>query len=195
MAGSAIPRILKHEPIASGSWKVMSKKRFPLAHLALGALVALPAAGHASVIGPFASACAAGNAAMLVHVTGFKARTGVLRVQSYGGDPGHYFDKGTYLKRIEVQVPANGAADVCVPVPGPGRYAISVRHDVNGSGKTDRSDGGGMSGNPHLSLIDLMFKRKPSPDQVAVEVARGVRVVPVVLNYLQGGSFAPVTAG
>jgi uncharacterized protein (DUF2141 family) len=195
MTGLMIPYILKHEPIASGGWKVMPKKRFPLATLALGALAALPAVGHASVIGPFATACEAGGPAILVRVTGFKARTGVLRVQSYGGDPDHYFDKGTYLKRIEVQVPAAGAADVCVPVPGPGRYAISVRHDLNGSGKTDRSDGGGMSGNPHLSLIDLMFKRKPSPDQVAVAVPRGVRVVPVVLNYLQGGSFAPVTAG
>lgn len=177
----------------------MSKKRsamaIPALGLALGVAAALPAAGHAAPVGPFAGVCEAGSPAMLVHVTGFKARTGVLRVQSYGGDPGHYFDKGTYLKRIEVQVPAAGAADVCVPVPGPGRYAVSVRHDVNGSGRTDRSDGGGMSGNPHLSLIDLMFKRKPSPEQVAVEVPRGVRVVPVVLNYLQGGSFAPVTAG
>lgn len=170
----------------------MSKKRFPLATFALVAAVALPAAGHASPIGPFADVCEAGGSAMLVHVTGFKARSGLIRVQSYGGDPDHYFDKGSYLKRIDVRVPAIGAADVCVPVPGPGRYAVSVRHDINGSGKTDRSDGGGMSGNPHLSLIDLMFKRKPSPDQVAVEVARGVRVVPVVLNYLQGGSFRPV---
>jgi uncharacterized protein (DUF2141 family) len=173
----------------------MPKKRLPLATLALGALVTLSAAGHAAAIGPFAQACEAGSPALLVHVTGFKAHTGILRIQSYGGDPDHYFDKGSYLKRIEVRVPPAGAADVCVPVPGPGRYAISVRHDVNGSGNLDRSDGGGMSGNPHLSLIDLMFKRKPSPDRVAVEVARGVRVVPVTLNYLQGGSFAPVSAG
>jgi len=170
----------------------MSKKRFPLATLALGALVALPAAGHASVIGPFANACEAGSPALLVHVTGFKARTGVLRVQSYGGDPDHYFDKGSYLKRIDVPVPAAGAADVTSTSMISSRYAISVRHDVNGSGRTDRSDGGGMSGNPHLSLIDLMFKRKPSPDQVSVDVAHGVRTVPVVLNYLQGGSFRPV---
>jgi uncharacterized protein (DUF2141 family) len=79
-----------------------------------------------------------------------------------------------------------------VPVPAPGRYAVSVRHDINGSGKTDKSDGGGMSGNPHLSLFDLMFKRKPLPDQVAVQVVSGVRVVPVTLNYLSGGSFRPV---
>ena len=171
----------------------MSKKRINAAALALGVAMALPALGHAAPVGPFANVCAAGDPALLVHVTGFKARTGVLRVQSYGGDPDHYFDKGSYLKRIDVRVPSSaGALDVCVPVPAPGRYAISVRHDVNGSGKTDRSDGGGMSGNPHLSLFDLMFKRKPSADQVAVQVTHGVRVVPVTLNYLDGGSFRPV---
>ena len=171
----------------------MSKKRITAAALALGAVTAFPMLVQAAPVGPFANVCAAGDPALLVHVTGFKARTGVLRVQSYGGDPGHYFDKGSYLKRIDVRVPPSASAlDVCVPVPAPGRYAISVRHDVDGSGKIDRSDGGGMSGNPHLSLFDLMFKRKPSPDQVAVEVLRGVRVVPVTLNYLDGGSFRPV---
>ena len=79
-------------------------------------------------------------------------------------------------------------------MPAPGRYAVSVRHDVNGTGKTDKSDGGGMSGNPHLSLFDLMLKRKPSPDEVAVEVGHGVKVVPITLNYMAGGSFRPVEA-
>jgi uncharacterized protein (DUF2141 family) len=177
----------------------MSKKRCLSAALTLGLAfgeaAVLPGAGHAAPIGLFAGVCEAGQPAMLVHVTGFRARTGLLRVQSYGGDPDHYFDKGSYLRRVEVRVPPAGAADVCLPVPGPGRYAVSVRHDLDGSGRTDRADGGGMSGNPHLSLIDLMLKRKPSPDQVAVEVGHGVRVVPVTLNYLQGGSFTPVTAG
>jgi uncharacterized protein (DUF2141 family) len=171
----------------------MSKKRFRAAALAFGATMALAAAGHAAPAGPYAGACTGGDPAMQVRVTGFKAHSGVLRVQSYGGDPDHYFDKGTYLKRIDLRVPAaGGAVDICMPVPAPGRYAVSVRHDVNGSGKTDRTDGGGMSGNPHVSLLDLLFKRKPSPDQVAVEVPRGVRLVPVTLNYLQGGSFRPV---
>lgn len=172
----------------------MSKVRVAAVALALGAAMALPAVGHAAPVGPFASACEAGEAAMLVHVTGFKSRTGTLRVQFYGGDPEHYFDKGSYLKRIEVPVPAAGPLDVCLPVPAPGRYAVSVRHDINGSGKTDKSDGGGMSGNPRLSLFDLMLKRKPSPDQVAVEVGHGVKVVPITLNYLAGGSFRPVEA-
>ena len=172
----------------------MSKVRVAAVVLALGAAMALPAAGYAQPAGPFASACAAGDPAMLVHITGFKTHSGIVRVQSYGGDPDHYFDKGTYLQRIEVKVPGTGSLDVCVPVSAPGRYAVSVRHDVNGTGKTDKSDGGGMSGNPHLSLFDLMLKRKPSPDEVAVEVGRGVKVVPITLNYLAGGSFRPVEA-
>lgn len=173
----------------------MSKKRVVAAALALGAATALAASAEAAPAGPFASACTGGEPAMLVHVTGFKAHTGTLRVQSYGGDPDHYFDKGSYLRRIDLRVPPAGALDVCVPVPAPGRYAVSVRHDLDGSGKTDRSDGGGMSGNPHVSLIDLLFRRKPSPDRVAIEVGSGVRIVPVTLNYLQGTSFGPVTAG
>jgi uncharacterized protein (DUF2141 family) len=161
----------------------------------LAATVALPVVARAAPGTTTAPAtCSTSDPAMLVHVTGFKVRSGTVRVQSYGGDPDHYFDKGTYLKRIEVKVPAAGPLDVCVPVPAPGRYAISVRHDVDGAGKTSKADGGGMSGNPHVSLFDLMFKRKPSPDVVAIEVGHGVKSVPIILNYLAGGSFRPVEA-
>jgi uncharacterized protein (DUF2141 family) len=172
----------------------MSKVRIGAGAVMLAALVALPAAVRAVPAGPFAQACTAGQPAMLVHVVGFKQRTGVVRVQSYGGDPDHYFDKGSYLKRIELRVPPAGALDICVPVPAPGRYAVSVRHDIDGSGRTGRSDGGGMSGNPHLSLFDLLFKRKPPAEQVAIAVGHGVRVVPITLNYLSGSSFEPVSA-
>lgn len=172
----------------------MSKVRIGSGAALLAAAMVLATAGHAAPAGPFAAACETGEPAMLVHVVGFKARTGVVRVQSYGGDPDHYFDKGSYLKRIDLRVPPTGALDVCVPVATPGRYAISVRHDIDGSGHTGRLDGGGMSGNPHVSLFDLMFKRKPSPDQVAVIVGHGLRVVPITLNYLSGASFGPVAA-
>jgi uncharacterized protein (DUF2141 family) len=172
----------------------MSKVRIGKATMALCAMLAWPFAGQTVIAGPYAAACTSGEPAMLVRVTGFKARTGVIRVQSYGGDPDHYFDKGTYLKRIELPVPTAGPLEVCVPVPGPGQYAISVRHDIDGSGKTSHADGGGMSGNPHVSLFDLMFKRKPAADKVAIAVSHGVRVVPVILNYVSGTSFQPVAA-
>ena len=160
---------------------------------ALIALAAPPAAAEA--LGPYAAACAAGadRPAMLVRVTGFKARAGGVRVQAYGGDPARYFDKGSYLKRIDLPVPAQGPVEICVPLPHPGVYAAMVRHDIDGTGKTSMSDGGGMSGNPSMSLWDIMFHRKPAADKVQVKVGNGVVTVSVVLSYIEGGSFRPVS--
>jgi uncharacterized protein (DUF2141 family) len=162
--------------------------------IACGALVAPCAPAAAIVLGPHAQACEqGGHPALLVHIQGLKSRTGRIRVQTYGGDPAHYFDKGSYIERVDVSTPPNGTVDVCMAVPRSGNYAVSVRHDVSGMGGTDMSDGGGMSGNPNLSLMDVLFKRKPSPARVQVRVDGGVTQVPVVMNYVRGGSFGPVT--
>jgi uncharacterized protein (DUF2141 family) len=160
----------------------------------LGSVLAVSSVGaRAAVLGPDAHACALGAAgpAILVDIEGLRTRTGLIRVQSYSGNPAHYFDKGQYQRRIEVPVPATGIVQICVPVSAAGTYAISVRHDVDGSGSTGRKDGGGMSGNPRLSLFDVLFKRKPDPRQVQVAVRNVVRV-PIVMNYVQGGSFGPI---
>ncbi len=167
----------------------MSKLLAGMAGLMLAA--AMPVGARAAVLGPDPAACQGDGPAMLVRIEGLKKRAGMLRVQSYGGDPRRYFDKGSYLRRIEFPVPASGPVDVCVPVPGNGTYAVSVRHDVDASGKTGMSDGGGMSGNPQMSLFDVLFKRKPEPGKVQVNV-NGVTRVPVVMNYIQGGAFGPI---
>ena len=167
----------------------MSKLVAGIAGLMLAA--AMPAGAGTTVLGSDAAACGGEGPAMLVHVEGLKKRSGTIRVQSYGGNPNRYFDKGAYLRRIDVPVPATGPINICVSVPADGNYAVSVRHDLDGSGKTGMNDGGGMSGNPRLSLLDVLFKRKPNPRQVQVSV-HGVTQVPVVLNYVQGGSFGPV---
>jgi len=171
----------------------MLKLRLSVASLIVAASP-LSAAG-AAVLGPHAEDCDGSKPAMLVRVEGLKSRTGTVRVQSYGGDPARYFDKGAYLERVEVRTPAAGPVEVCMPVPHPGTYAVSVRHDANGNGSVDiSSDGGGFSGNPGYSLFDAMFKRKPSPVQVQVHVA-GLATVPVVLNYVHGTSLGPIGAG
>ena len=131
-----------------------------------------------------------GTPAILVHVVGLRSTSGNIRVQAYGGDPARYFDKGTYLKRIDL--PAGAARQVCVPLPAPGTYAVSVRHDTNVNGKSDFKDGGGMSGNPRVALLDLIFKRKPDPRKVQIRVGNGVTQVNIVMNYVQGGAFAPL---
>lgn len=171
----------------------MSKLTLFVASLIAAATPLVPAG--AAVLGPHADDCDGSRPAMLVRVEGLKSRTGNLRIQSYGGDPARYFDKGAYLERVQIRTPPTGPIEVCMPVPHPGLYAISVRHDANGNGSTDiGSDGGGFSGNPSYSLFDAMFKRKPSPVQVQVHVT-GLATVPVVLNYVHGTSLGPIGAG
>lgn len=169
----------------------MSKLRAATIACALGA--AFACAPVAAQPGSAAQACAEVGPAILVSISGFKSRADTVRVQSYGGEPARWFDKGTYIKRIEL--PAAQADLVCLPVPRPGTYAVSVRHDANGNGKSDRADGGGMSGNPDVSLFDLMLKRKPAPDKVQVRVGSGLTQVQIVMNYIQGGSFEPLRGG
>lgn len=164
--------------------------------VALGAvgLLALPAAhAHAEVLGPHAAACEAGKPALLVRVIGLKSRKGLLRVQLYGGAPERFLEKGAWIERIDAKLPAAGPIEVCLPVAKAGTYAVSVRHDINGSGKSDMSDGGGLSGNPRVSLFDIALKRKPSPAKISIAVGDGVRTIPIVMNYVQGGAFKPVS--
>ena len=143
---------------------------------------ALLSPGNASCSGP----------AVRVHVDGFANRQGAVRVRLFGSPTSSYFDKRRALTRIEVPVPRSGPVSFCVPVPKSGVYALDVRHDVNGNGKTDRKDGGGASGNPRLSLTDVLFSRKPDPAKVQVAVGNDVRDVRVTLMYLQGTVFRPV---
>jgi uncharacterized protein (DUF2141 family) len=69
-----------------------------------------------------------------------------------------------------------------------GAYAVAVRHDADGNGKSGWNDGGGFSNNPRLSLTNL----KPSWRRVAIDVGNGVKPVNVVLNYRHGLAIRPV---
>jgi uncharacterized protein (DUF2141 family) len=156
--------------------------------VALLGLAALPAPASAALAGD-AAACARGDSAVLVRVAGFKAQRGVLRVQVYGSNPADFLAKGKKLRRVDVPV-SGGRMDVCVDLPGPGNYAVAVRHDSDGNGKSGWNDGGGFSRNPKISLVHL----KPSFNDVVIQVGRGVRTVDVVLNYRRGLSIGPVGA-
>lgn len=149
---------------------------------------------HAGVIGPDAAVCNAGNGpAILVRVEGLKDRVGPVRVRTFGGSPSTYFDKKKTLKRVELTPPASGPVEICMAVPGPGVYAVDIRHDVNRNGDTDKSDGAGASGNPKISLFDILFGNRPSPQKVAVRVSNGVTPITIQVKYLQGGSFRAVS--
>ena len=170
----------------------MLKLMVPIAVAAFAAVV--PAAPAAAALGPDAASCSAGSQrpALLVNVSGLKARTGKVRVQVYGSNPADFLAKGKKLRRIEVPVTRSGPMQVCVALPRAGQYAVAVRHDAdNDNASGDWSDGGGFSRNPKISLLSL----KPKYNQVAIQVGNGVRPVDVVLNYRRGLSIGPVTRG
>jgi uncharacterized protein (DUF2141 family) len=154
---------------------------------AAGAAVAIPAPAAAQ-LGADAGVCRSGGQAVLVTINGFRQRTGNIRVAIYGSDPRLFLARGQTLRKINVPVTAAGPMRICVALPGPGRYAVAVRHDVNGNNHSDWSDGGGFSRNPRVSLTNL----RPRYENVAINVGRGVTPVSVVLNYRFGLSIRPV---
>ncbi len=163
-----------------------------VAGLAGALALAAPVAAQGATLGPAAARCDANAAAVLVDVAGFKARTGTLRVQIYAANSKTYLEKRQWLDRVDVPVAKTGPMRICLPVDKPGSYVVSVRHDINGNGKSDRSDGGGLSGNPDMKLSDFVFKRKPPLAATSVAVGSSTRRVPVTLNYVNGLSFDPV---
>ncbi|HYI49623.1 MAG TPA: DUF2141 domain-containing protein [Allosphingosinicella sp.] len=175
---------------------MFSTSIFPRAVLAgaafAGAAFAFAAPASAQ-LGPDAAACRRGNAsAVLVTVDGFRQRTGNIRVAIYGSDPRRFLARGQTLRKINVPVTRAGPMRICVALPNAGRYAVAVRHDVNGNNQSrDWSDGAGFSRNPRISMTNL----RPNYNNVAISVGRGVMPLSVVLNYRFGLAIRPVRAG
>jgi uncharacterized protein (DUF2141 family) len=164
---------------------------FLIALGAAAAAAAVPVAAGAAPVGPYAGLCASGKPAVLARVSGFKTPRGTLSVKLYPSNANSFLEKGRYIRKVEVAVNRAGPVDVCVPVPSAGRYALAVRHEVGA--KKSRSDGGGFSGNPQVSLLDVALSRKPALNKVSFHVNGSTRLVPITLKYLQGGSIRPVS--
>ncbi len=143
--------------------------------LALAAMLATP--GSAQAIGPDAAACTGRAAALLVKIHGLKNREGSIRVSTYPANA-DWLAKGRYVRRIDVAVPAAGEADVCVALPGPGRYGVAVLHDRNNDHKVNIfKDGGGFSNNPNFGLS------KPDVGDVAFAAGPGLTTLDIQLKY------------
>jgi uncharacterized protein (DUF2141 family) len=165
----------------------MRKSRFPLIGGAAFAALGLAAPGGAAIVGADAAVCAAGKPAVLVRVNGLKQPTGTLKLAVYGSNPSVYLKKQGRLRRIKVPVRSRGPIDVCLAVPGSGRYAVAVHHDLNGNGDRDRHDGGGYSNNPRVSITNL----RPAFSRTAVTVGKAPARVEVRLLYVNGLSVGP----
>jgi uncharacterized protein (DUF2141 family) len=147
----------------------------------------------AAIVGPDAALCANGTGpAVLVRVVGLKNRAGTVRVRTFGGSPSTWFNKKSFLKRVEIPTPQSGSVEFCMPVAKPGIYAADIRHDVNNNSDTDMADGGGSSGNPEVSLLDVVFGRRPPAEQVSFRVGEGITTVTIIVKYKQGSSFKPI---
>ena len=91
---------------------------------------------------------------------------------------------------MKVPVSGTGPVDVCIAVPGPGRYAVAIHHDLNANGDKDRHDGGGYSNNPRVSLASM----RPSFAKAAVSVGQLPVRVSVRLLYIRGLSVGPAAS-
>lgn len=119
---------------------------------------------------------------MYVTIDGVKQNGGTLRVQLYRGIKADWLERGRWVNRIQLPARA-GRMQVCMPVPIAGTYAIAVRHDINGNGRTDlRTDGGGMSNNPSINIFNL---GRPSYTRTAFPVAAGeVKPITIEMKYM-----------
>ena len=127
------------------------------------------------------SKCRAGNGpAVLVNVSGVKASTGKMRVQTYRGVKSEWLKRGAWLHRVETPA-KTGNMQFCLPIPAAGQYAVAIRHDINANGKTDIfGDGGGMSNNPSINIFNL---GKPSVKKTRFAVSNGVKSINIRMRY------------
>jgi len=148
-----------------------------------GLLAAMPAnAQYRQKISNDLSRCSgASGPAIKVVVRGIDTSSGNIRVQSYRGTKADWLTKGKWINRVEERAKA-GTMTFCMPFSAAGIYAIAVRHDKNGNGKTDiSSDGGGMSNNPSINIFNL---GKPSYKKTRLNVGNSVSTITVNMRYM-----------
>lgn len=142
--------------------------------------------------------CRAGESgpALLVNVAGLKDRKGNLKLEVYPSNDADFLaddnilvSAGKTFRRVEVPVAASGNVQVCVRIPGPGSYSISLLHDRDSNRKFGLSvDGIGFTGNPKLGM------KKPKAAATRLSVSSGgVSQTTIVMNYRKGlMSFGPL---
>jgi uncharacterized protein (DUF2141 family) len=133
--------------------------------------------------------------AVLVLATGLKDRKGKLKAELYPAteedflaDDNVLVMAGKPFRRVEMAVPPSGPVQLCIRVPGPGRYALILLHDRDSNRKFGLStDGIAFSNNPKLGLS------KPKAEAVAFTAGPGLTQATLRLNYRRGlFGFGPV---
>jgi uncharacterized protein (DUF2141 family) len=132
--------------------------------------------------------------AILVYVAGLKDRRGWLKLEVYPSNNHDFLSDdnllimaGKTFRRVDVPVPESGPAELCVRVPAPGAYSLSLVHDRDSNHHFGlSSDGIGFANNPRLG-----FSR---PSAAAARVVAGPKLtsVTILMNYRRGLLFKPL---
>ena len=160
-------------------------------------LAAGPALRSSPDLGKAEGRCRPGEAgpALLVEAKGLKDRSGQIKVELYPAndkdflaDDNVLISQGKTFRRVEVPTPQTGAAVVCIRIPGPGTYTLTVLHDRDSDHKFNyKLDGIGFASNPKLGWS------KPKWTSARVSVGSGgVSRVSVVMNYKNGLGVGPI---
>lgn len=132
--------------------------------------------------------------AIIVDAVGLKDRRGLLRLELYPDNDADFLaddnlllSAGKSFARIDLPVPSAGPARLCIRVPRPGGYALSLLHDRNANLKFDLSgDGIGFPGNPRLGWS------RPRAAQAAITAGPGITHIEIRLNYRRGLAMRPL---
>ncbi|KPF76651.1 hypothetical protein IP88_06380 [alpha proteobacterium AAP81b] len=131
--------------------------------------------------------CRAGEAgpAIVVTVDGFRDRVGMARVEVYPPTDEDFLQAdnklvmaGKLFRRVEVPVTPSGPMQLCIRVPSPGNYTLSVLHDRDSNHKYGLSvDGVGVPNNPRICF------GKPRAAAVTFRAGPGITTLPITLQY------------
>lgn len=160
----------------------------------VAALAAMPAGHvHPSVAGKANAQCRPdGNGpAIIIDVVGLRDRVGLLKLEVWPPNDDDFLRdadalvaQGKVFRRLEVPIRRDTPLRLCIRVPMPGTYAVSLLHDRDSNRKFGvLVDGVGFAQNPRLG------RRKPKASAVTLTVGRTATRSHIVLNYHQGFLF------
>lgn len=132
--------------------------------------------------------------ALIVTAAGLKDRQGTLKLEVYPSndtdflqDDNILINSGKDFRRVEQQIPTADPVTLCVRIPGPGTYSVSLLHDRDINHKFGWTvDGIGFVSNPKLGWS------KPHAAAARIVAGSGLTSSTIILNYRHGIGVAPL---